>query len=170
MAQKRLHKVYLSTGTNLGNRKHNLANARRLIEDHAGNIIAASSIYKTAPWGYADQPDFLNQVVEIETTLSPAALMKTLLRIEEEMGRVRTFKNASRVIDIDILFYDNSIRKNNGVIIPHPLIAERRFILVPMCELKPDYVHPVLKKNMLELLDECPDQLDVEKYGSKKAV
>ena len=169
MTHIKQHRVFISPGTNLGDKEMNLDTATQWIAARVGKIKASSSRNETAPWGYADQPEFLNQVLEIETMLPPGKLMEVLLQIEAQMGRKRTFKNASRVIDIDILFYDCRIIQISKVTIPHPFISKRRFILVPLCELAPEFIHPVLKKNIQTLLAECTDPLDVKKLGDKIA-
>ena len=155
--------VFLLLGTNLGNRKDNLHKATDLISREMGPVVRASGIYRTGAGGIEDQDDFLNQVVEITTTLEPASLIKKALEIEENMGRVRREKWGSRLIDIDILLYGDKVVAQPGVTIPHPGIPDRRFTLVPLAELAPDLVHPVLKKSIQTLLDECKDDLEVEK-------
>jgi len=160
-----LTEVYIALGSNMGDRNQNLEDACRFIESSAGKIIKRSSVYETEPWGFHQQPDFFNQTIKIETTFAPDRLMKELLAIEENMGRIRTFKNASRVIDIDILFYGDRIINNEHVTIPHPSLEKRKFVLIPLNEIAPELIHPVRKKSVGELLLECMDPLKVERVG-----
>jgi 2-amino-4-hydroxy-6-hydroxymethyldihydropteridine diphosphokinase len=154
---------YLLIGGNQGDRASQLGVARDRIGAGAGRIIRASSLYQTEPWGRSDQPFFLNQVLEIATTCEAAPLLQKLLSIEEEMGRKRLEKYGSRSIDIDILFFNDAILRQPGLEIPHPEIANRRFVLTPMAEIAPDLVHPVLRRTISELLGACTDPLKVEK-------
>ena len=160
-----MNKAYLLTGGNEGDRFLHMQQARTNIEHICGQILQVSSLYETAPWGKTDQPDFLNQVLHIETSLRPEELLKAILYIEEQGGRKRTFKNAPRTIDIDILFYGRLILEEKGLTIPHPRIAERRFVLEPMNEISPEYIHPVIGKTIHQLLMECTDELGVKKIG-----
>jgi 2-amino-4-hydroxy-6-hydroxymethyldihydropteridine diphosphokinase len=154
--------IFLLLGTNQGDRNQHLLMARELIDRNAGKILRFSSIYKTAAWGNTDQPEFYNQVIEIETNYSPSALLIEILRIEELIGRKRLEKWGPRVIDIDILFFKDEIIDDTLLKLPHPGIPERRFTLIPMVEIAPEREHPVLKKSMQTLLLECPDTLSVE--------
>lgn len=144
------HIVYLALGTNLGNR---LANLRAAIKSLAPEIIvlSESKIYETPPWGVENQPDFLNMAVKCETALEPESLLKRLKQIEVQVGREKTFHWGPRVIDLDILFYDDLILESESLIIPHPHLHERAFVLVPLAEIAPGLIHPVLKKNIQEL-------------------
>ncbi len=160
-----MNKAYLLTGGNEGDRFLHMQQARTNIEHICGQILQVSSLYETAPWGKTDQPDFLNQVLQIETELRPEELLRAVLFIEEQGGRIRTVKNAPRTIDIDILFYDRLILEVKGLTIPHPRIAERRFVLEPMNEISPDFIHPVMRKTIHQLLMECKDELAVKKIG-----
>jgi 2-amino-4-hydroxy-6-hydroxymethyldihydropteridine diphosphokinase len=139
--------------------------ARTNIEHICGQLLQVSSLYETAPWGKTDQADFLNQVLLIETKWNPRELLKAILQIEEKGGRVRTLKNAPRSIDIDILFYNHLVIEETGLSIPHPRIAERRFVLEPMNEISPRFEHPVLHKTIHQLLLECTDELAVKKIS-----
>jgi len=138
--------AYLLIGGNLGDRIQNVDIARSLIEKEIGNITKTSSIYETASWGITDQPHFLNQVVLLETNCNVESTMQLILSIENKMGRVRTQKNASRIIDIDILFFNDDIVDKPHLSIPHPEIQNRKFALIPMHEIAPAYIHPVFKK------------------------
>ncbi|HXL56811.1 MAG TPA: 2-amino-4-hydroxy-6-hydroxymethyldihydropteridine diphosphokinase [Chitinophagaceae bacterium] len=158
-----MNKAYLLTGGNLGNRLNNLDDAAKLIEQYCGKIVQQSSIYKTAAWGFKDQPDFYNQVLAITTNLSPEQLMQKLLAIEEKMGRKREVKMGPRIIDIDILLFNDEIIHQSHLSIPHPRLHERRFALTPLAEIAPNIIHPVLHKTSQELLLECSDTLDVHK-------
>lgn len=154
--------AYLLIGGNLGDRVQNLAIARSLIEKELGDIVKASSIYETASWGIMEQPDFLNQVILVETKFSPEKTMKLIHSIENNMGRIRTHKNASRVIDIDILFFNDEVINGDGLTIPHPEIQNRKFALIPMNEIACDHIHPVFKKSIKNLLSTSPDMLEVK--------
>ncbi len=158
-----MNKAYLLTGGNMGNRQENLATANESIEQQCGDIINASSLYETAAWGKNDQPSFLNQVLEIQTSLSPRQLLKKILYIEKQIGRVRKEKYGPRVIDIDILLFNDEIYNYPSLKIPHPELQNRRFALVPLAEIAPENVHPVFKKTITELLAICPDKLTVKK-------
>lgn len=156
-----MERVFLLTGTNLGNRLGNLKNAADDIRKNAGEIIQSSAVYKTAAWGNTNQADFYNQVLKITTSFSPEQLLEILLSIERNMGRERTEKWGARVIDIDILFYGNQVYQSPSLTIPHSQINLRRFTLVPMAEIAPQFIHPVLNQTMDELLQNCPDSLPV---------
>jgi 2-amino-4-hydroxy-6-hydroxymethyldihydropteridine diphosphokinase len=143
--------VYIALGSNLGDRAANLAKAREMLTDDI-QVLKRSSIYQTAPWGYSEQDDFYNQVLDCETSLRPLILLNTLKKVEKKMGRKKTFRNGPRVIDLDILFYDDLILKTRRLVIPHPGLHERAFVLVPMAEVNPGFVHPVLGKTIVALL------------------
>ena len=156
--------VYLGIGTNLGNREENLKQAVAKIEEYVGPVLKSSSIYETAPWGFQSEDKFLNMVVIVETALTPSGLLGRLLMIESLLGRVRGEKRySSRLIDIDILLYENLVVDELSLKIPHPLLQDRKFVLVPLCEIAADLIHPVLKKSMTELLEICGDKSEVRK-------
>jgi 2-amino-4-hydroxy-6-hydroxymethyldihydropteridine diphosphokinase len=158
-----MNKAYLLIGGNTGNRASYLQEAIDLLELRAGYIVKKSSIYETAAWGKTDQAAFLNQALLINTSFSAADLMTEILRIEETMGRIRTEKYASRIIDIDILLFNKQIIESAHVYVPHPQLPNRRFALLPLKEIAPRYEHPVLQKTIARLLKECSDELKVEK-------
>jgi 2-amino-4-hydroxy-6-hydroxymethyldihydropteridine diphosphokinase len=154
-----MSKVFLGLGTNLGNRDSNLRITVKRISEHIGNVAQSSSVYETAPWGFEAENDFLNMVICVETNHSPGEVLKNITEIESILGRERNQdRYSSRIIDIDILLYDDLIMNENGLKIPHRLIHERRFVLVPLCELAPDLMHPVLNKSISVLLEECRDR------------
>jgi 2-amino-4-hydroxy-6-hydroxymethyldihydropteridine diphosphokinase len=148
--------IYLLLGSNMGDRLHHLKEAT----DRLGDIVMSSSVYVTAAWGKKDQPDFYNQVIEVDSVLAPADLLKKIQKIEVDMGRKRIEKWGPRTIDIDILFYRNIIVSKDDLVIPHPEIQNRRFTLIPLRELT-NRIHPVLKKTISQLLEECKDPLQV---------
>ena len=154
--------VYLLLGSNEGKPGENLATARLLIAERAGTLVKLSSVYETEAWGVKEQQSFLNQAIQIQTHLSPSNLLITLKSIEKEMGRKETTKWGPRVIDLDILFYANQTVDLPDLKIPHPYIQERRFTLVPMAEIAPNFVHPVFEKTMIELLSICADNSEVK--------
>ena len=154
--------IFLLLGTNIGDRRKNLDTAIQAINSHVGKVKRQSAIYQTEAWGKTDQPSFYNQVLETETSLDPSALLVEILSIEKKMGRQRKEKWGERIIDIDILFFGPTIINRNDLIIPHPQLANRRFTLVPLSDLIPDFNHPVLQKTIRELLMECVDGLEVK--------
>ena len=156
--------AFLLLGGNLGDREATLAQAREAI-GVLGSISKASSLYETAAWGKTDQPAFLNQALELRTTLSARQLLRRLLKIEKKMGRERLEKYGPRIIDIDILLFNNEVHTYPLLKLPHPELPNRRFALAPLAEIAPDLVHPVLKKTIKEMLEECRDELEVGKLG-----
>jgi 2-amino-4-hydroxy-6-hydroxymethyldihydropteridine diphosphokinase len=155
--------AYLLIGGNLGNRSANLQNALHQIEKNCGKILDLSAIYETAAWGLTNQPSFYNQALIIETNLTPNALMEELLSIETNMGRIRSLKLGPRIIDLDILLIDQLILDTELLTLPHPSMVQRRFALLPLAEIAPNLVHPILQKTIQELLIDCKDTLDVQK-------
>ncbi len=157
-------KVYLGIGTNLGDRGKNLSEAIALIKEHIGRVKQVSSVYETEPWGFASENDFLNIAAEVETKLKPSGLLGRILMIEANMGRLRDEKKySSRQIDIDILLYGDMILEAKSLVIPHPGLHERRFVLVPLNDIAGDILHPKLGKTIKVLLKECPDKSRVKK-------
>jgi 2-amino-4-hydroxy-6-hydroxymethyldihydropteridine diphosphokinase len=154
-----LHTIYLCLGTNLGNKGINLDLAIEHISEHCGTVIGKSGVYSSTAWGYESENEFYNQCLKIETHLTPDQLIDTLLSIEEEMGRTRGSSGyTDRKMDIDVLFYDSIVINTAKLILPHPRIAGRRFVLAPMAELAPDFIHPLLELSMKKLLKVCTDK------------
>ncbi len=143
--------LYLGIGSNLGDRKENLRVARERIATELGPVRRVSSLYETPPWGITDQPDFLNQALEVHTTLNPEAVLQIILAIEQDMGRQRLRKWGERLIDIDILLYDDLVLVSEQLTIPHPFLHERDFVLAPLTEIAPLVLHPVLRESIQQL-------------------
>jgi 2-amino-4-hydroxy-6-hydroxymethyldihydropteridine diphosphokinase len=158
-----MNKVYLSLGSNEGNRQQWLERAIEAVELQCGKIMKRSAVYETAAWGIEDQPGFLNMVLEVSTTLTPPELLAAIQIIETELGRQRTVKWGQRTLDIDILLFNEEIIHDDYLSIPHPYMHERRFTLQPLSEIAPDLVHPVLKRTIDALLKDCPDPLEARK-------
>lgn len=156
------NRVFIAMGANLGNRMSNLRQALRALPP-AVQPLQVSPVYETLPWGYEQQPVFLNAVLEAETRLKPGALLAHLKEIEVRLGRQPGFRNGPRVIDLDVLFYELQVINLPGLEIPHPKLHERAFVLVPLADLAPDFLHPVLLRTVLELLLEV-DQSGVQQY------
>jgi deoxyguanosine kinase len=155
-----MHICYLSLGSNLGNREEHLENARRMLQEQGLVFLAVSPLYQTEPWGFETSMYFLNQVIKAGSDISAGELFRIITDVENCLGRVRSDGGAyeNRVIDIDILFYDDMILNSTQLEVPHPRIAERRFILEPLASISPEMVHPLLKKTIRDLLDECNDK------------
>jgi 2-amino-4-hydroxy-6-hydroxymethyldihydropteridine diphosphokinase len=172
-------KVYLLLGTNIGDRLQHLQDACSLLseytlpereetnsgEDPAIKIIRQSAVYETAAWGKIEQADYLNQAVQISTSLDPRALLTGVSSIETRLGRTREKIWGPRIIDIDILFYGRDIIREDKLVIPHPHLQDRRFVLAPLAEIAPGFIHPVLKKSIAGLLKVCADPLWVREYN-----
>ncbi|MGK2861302.1 MAG: 2-amino-4-hydroxy-6-hydroxymethyldihydropteridine diphosphokinase [Chitinophagaceae bacterium] len=159
-----MNTAYLLTGGNLGAREETLARAYKRIQEQCGDITGLSSLYETEAWGQIHQPQFLNQVLEIQTICNPQHLLEKLQDIEKQTGRIRKEKYGPRLIDIDILLFNDEIHDMPRLKIPHPEIQNRQFVLVPLAEIAPTRIHPILKKTITELLIICPDNLKVSKF------
>jgi 2-amino-4-hydroxy-6-hydroxymethyldihydropteridine diphosphokinase len=146
--------VYIGLGSNLGNREKNCEKAIQLLMENGASVSKRSSMFETEPWGIGDQPKFINMVVEIETGLEPEKLLGILKKIERDAGRKPSKRWGPRVIDLDILLYEDLIVKSPELEIPHPGINEREFVLKPLLEIAPDKIHPLLKKSIKDLLNE----------------
>jgi 2-amino-4-hydroxy-6-hydroxymethyldihydropteridine diphosphokinase len=160
-----MNKAFLLLGGNLGKREQNLEAARENINLHCGTIVKTSSLYETAAWGNTEQPSFLNQALEIRTSLTAVQLIRSILKVEKQMGRIRQEKYGPRLIDIDILLFNNDIHHLKFLKVPHPEMQNRRFALLPLQEIAPGFIHPVLNKSITVLLDECKDELKVKRIN-----
>lgn len=148
--------VYISLGTNIGNKRGNLIKAAALLAERVGDVLALSSIYETEPWGFSSDNVFLNAALKLETILEPMLLLDATQEIEREMGRMEKSNGQyhDRIIDIDLLMYDNRIIESALLTLPHPLMHKRAFVMEPLVEIAPCVIHPVLKKTMLEIYKE----------------
>ncbi|GAB2802469.1 2-amino-4-hydroxy-6-hydroxymethyldihydropteridine diphosphokinase [Rhabdobacter roseus] len=158
--------LYLLLGSNLGDRPAQLQAAREQIDLRVGALRRTSALYETAPWGITDQPAFLNQALEVLTDLAPEEVLRLILDIEHELGRVRYERWGARHLDVDILYFGTKVLDSARLTVPHPRLHERRFVLVPVAELAPDFVHPVFQKTNAQLLAECPDAGEVVRWES----
>lgn len=163
-----MKKAFLSLGSNIGDKKKNLSRAIRYINVGIGHIIDLSGIYETEAWGFKTDETFLNMVIEIITDLHPEQVLDQCLQIEKQLGRVRNESEeySSRIIDIDVLFYGDQIVSTPHLSLPHPLLHIRRFVLEPLCEIAPDFVHPELGDTIKSLLEKCSDESKVNQLGS----
>jgi 2-amino-4-hydroxy-6-hydroxymethyldihydropteridine diphosphokinase len=161
-------RYFISLGSNLGNRKKNLLRAVSLLKKSSVGIVTASSLYETSPVGFPAQPWFLNQVLEIETEMEPEFLLLLVKRIERNMGRKHSIQKGPRCIDIDILLAENKVVQTDKLQIPHPEVAKRNFVLVPLKEISPNTVHPVIQKKIEDLYRECKDTSAVLLFDDKK--
>lgn len=158
--------AYLCLGGNIGNRETSIQLAVSEIKQRVGEVTSASRIYQTEAWGVENQQAYLNVCLEISTKYSSSELIHWLLEIEKHLGRERNANEiyAPRTIDIDILFFNNEITESQNLTIPHPKLHLRKFVLIPLCDIIPDYLHPVLNKSIFNLLNECDDSLEVTLY------
>ncbi len=161
-----MNHIFLSLGSNIGNRLMNLDNAVDILSSSGVHAVRLSNVYETSPWGFKASVNFLNQVMEAYTRFSPEKLYRLILKTETTLGRIRTdsAEYVSREIDIDILFFNDEVIENDHLSIPHPRLHERGFVLVPMMDLAPDHIHPVLNRTIKELHDLCPDTEEIALY------
>ncbi|MBI1341336.1 MAG: 2-amino-4-hydroxy-6-hydroxymethyldihydropteridine diphosphokinase [Terrimonas sp.] len=160
-----MNKAYLLIGGNMGDREKNLEQARALIAAQCGSIHALSPLYVTAAWGMTSQPDFLNQALEVYTPFNARQLIRKILKIEKQMGRMRTEKYGPRIIDVDILLFNQEMHDMHFLKVPHPELQNRRFALLPLAAIAPGLLHPVLNKTIGQLLVECRDDLAVKPFS-----
>ncbi len=162
-----MHKVFLGIGGNIGNKHDNFNKVYHIIKNELGKIIKSSPVYETPPWGFNAKENFWNQVLIIETNLSPEELLQKVTEIESRFGRVRDIgKYNSREMDIDILYYDDMFMETDNLIIPHPKIHQRKFVLVPLNEIAPDFKHPLFRLTSMQMLENCKDASVILKLGN----
>jgi 2-amino-4-hydroxy-6-hydroxymethyldihydropteridine diphosphokinase len=166
-----MHNLILILGSNLGDRKAYLCKATKRLEKDIGKILQHSCLYESMPWGFQTRYNFLNRVLILETDLSPEDILEKIHLIEDDLGRTRDNGGySSRTIDIDILFIDKLVINKENLVVPHPLIEKRRFVLEPLSELIPDFTHPVLNKDIVHILDECEDKNSNMKFEPEKYI
>ena len=161
-----MNEVYLQLGSNIGDRLGNLDQSIKIITERIGNVLEKSNVYESTPWGVENQRNFLNQVIFVKSNFDPYTILDLVLQIEKDMGRIRIEKWGERIIDIDILFIDDLIIESENLCIPHKFIAKRKFVLQPMCEIAPGFIHPKLNKTISQLLEECIDDEKVNVYAT----
>ena len=161
-----MNEVYLQLGSNIGDRLDNLDQSIKIITERIGNVLEKSSVYESTPWGVENQRNFLNQVIFVKSNFDPYTILDLVLQIEKDMGRIRIEKWGERIIDIDILFIDDLIIESENLCIPHEFIAKRKFVLQPICEIAPGFIHPRLNKTISKLLEECIDEEKVNVYAT----
>lgn len=162
-----MHKVYLGIGGNIGNKQKNFDDVYQMLENEVGKIKKSSSIYESPPWGFQSEYPFWNSVVEIETILEDEELLWKIHEIEDRFGRIRGKEQYSpRTMDIDILYFDDIFIETKTLIIPHPRIHQRKFVLVPLNEIAPDFKHPLLRLTSIEMLEKCKDESMIKKVKS----
>jgi 2-amino-4-hydroxy-6-hydroxymethyldihydropteridine diphosphokinase len=161
------HTAFLLLGTNVGDRQLHLQHALKKIAGNTGTIVETSSVYETQPWGVTNQDNYLNMALQLETRLSVNELFEKLQEIEASEGRSNTARNAPRTLDIDILFFDGLVLESERLTIPHPRLHLRRFVLEPLVEIAPGIIHPVLRKPVNELLQDCTDDKNVRRLLSR---
>ncbi len=160
--------IFLLLGSNIGDRLIVLGKAGDMITQEIGIVVRRSSVYVSEAWGIRNQPNFLNQVLEVESGLEPMAVLEKAQLIENRLGRRRKIKWGERIIDIDILYFGDLVVTSKRLTIPHPYISSRRFTLTPLCEIAPSLIHPVLKKDQCTLLLECTDDLSVARMQGEE--
>jgi len=161
-----MNRLFLGLGSNLGDRFKNLDYALKAIELSLGANVKKSSVYETKAWGQNNQPDFLNMAIELMTGFGAEEVLNSIQKIETDLGRIRIEKWGARTVDIDILFFNKEIITSSRLNVPHPLIAERKFVLLPLAEIAEEFIHPALQKTVKRLLLECKDELDVIKLNT----
>ena len=162
-----MHKVYLGIGGNIGNKEKNFEEVYQIIDNEIGKIIRSSSVYETPPWGFQAEEPFWNSIIEISTSLEDLELLWKIQEVEDRFGRKRGKEQyTSREMDIDILYFDDIYIETKTLIIPHPRIHQRKFVLVPLAEIAPELKHPLLRLTSLEMLENCKDASMIKKVKS----
>ena len=161
-----IENIFLGLGSNQGDRELNLKNSIKLLNSRVGKVLNTSEIYESEPWGVKNQNYFLNQVIEIETRIDPNDLLNICKNIEYDMGRKPEIRWGKRVIDIDILYYQSKVINQENLKIPHKLMHERKFVMIPLNDLNENHLHPILKITNKEILNKCIDSCKVKYYGN----